>query len=320
MKNLISLEDHFISTAMLSSPNIASFGLELFPAGIKEKLVSVGHLRVQDMDAGDIFLQVVSSIPSPESLDICRKTNDQLYEAIQTSNGRLAGFAMLPIGDPRAAAEELERCVRTLGFLGTLIPNHAEGRYFDGDEYLVFWKKAEELGVPIYLHPSPASAKLRPTFDGNYSNEFATMLSIGGWGWHADVALHLLKLFCSGLFDACPRLKLVLGHAGEMLPYMINRVNRRLGHGFGKLDRTLLTVWKENIWITISGIWDLGPFACLTRSVAMDRILFSVDYPFERNDAGRDFMVSVRESGLVSDEEWEMIAHGNAERLLKLSK
>ena len=317
MKNLISLEDHFISSAMLSSPNVELFNLDLFPAGIKEKLFSVGDLRIQDMDAGNISLQVVSSIPSPESLDICYETNNQLYEAIQVSKGRLAGFAMLPLGDPRAAAEELERCIRKLGFLGALIPNHADGRYYDGVEYRVFWKKAEELDVPIYLHPSPASAKLRSTFDGNYSNDFASMLSIGGWGWHADVALHFLRLFCSGVFDTCPRLKLVLGHSGEMLPYMINRVNRRLGHGFGKLDRQLLIVWKENIWITISGMWDLGPFACLTRSVAMDRILYSVDYPFERNDAGRDFMAEVRESGLVSDEEWKMIAHENANKLLK---
>ena len=320
MANLISLEDHFTSRAMLSSPNVESFRFDLFPKDTQEKLLSVGSRRIQDMDAGEISLQVVSSIPAPESLEICQGTNNQLDEAVRDSEGRLAGFAMLPMAEPIAAAQELERCVRKLGFLGALIPNHADGKYYDSDEYRVFWKQAERLDVPIYLHPSPASTAAKPFFEGNYPEQFAVMLSSGGWGWHADVALHFLKLFGSGLFDACPKLKLVLGHAGEMLPYMINRVNRRLGHGFGSINRKLLTVWAENIWITISGIWDLGPFACLLQSVPMDKILYSVDYPFEKNEAGRDFMALVKKSGLVSSDQWELIAHGNAEKLLKLQR
>ena len=268
------------------------------------------------MDKGEIALQVVSSVPTPEMLEICKETNSQLAEAIKKSNGRLAGFATVPIGDPKAAADELERCVRDLGFVGALIPNHSHGHYFDTDDYRHFWQRAEALDVPVYLHPSPPSETTKLLYKGNYPDEVATILSVGGWGWHADVAVHFIKLYASGLFDACPRLKIVLGHAGEMLPYMITRVGARLTRGWGSRERDLTTVWAENVWITLSGFWDLAPFSCLIRSVAMDRILFSVDYPFEKNESGRDFMTKVKESGLVSQEQWEMIAYRNAETLL----
>jgi predicted TIM-barrel fold metal-dependent hydrolase len=320
MLPFISLEDHFASDAMRSSPNVHKFGFNLFPVQVQENMFSVGDRRIQDMDKGDVSLQVVSSIPAPEGLEICRRTNEQLYEAVLASNGRLAGFAMLPMADPAAAAAELERCVTKLGFLGALIPNHAGGQYYDGDAYRQFWKKAEELDIPIYLHPTPASPNQRPSFEGNYPPDVTTILSQQGWGWHADVALHFIKLYCSGLFnpDACPRLKLVIGHMGEMLPFMIQRIDTRLKHNWKSLDRPLLTVWAENLWITVSGMWDLAPFACLIRSTSMDRILYSVDWPFESNEEGREFMRKVEKSGLVTQEELEMIAYKNAERLLKV--
>ena len=320
MASFISLEDHFVSEAMLAqSTGAESFALKLWPADLQEKLSSLEGLRLSDRDRGEIALQVVSPIPACESLDVCRKTNDQLAEAVERSGGRLAGFAALPMGQPDEAAAELERCIRRLGFVGTLIPNHADGRYFDGPEYRPFWAQAHTLDKPVYLHPCPASEAARPQFDGHFAPEVATMLSMGGWGWHADVALHFIKLYASGLFDAYPHLKLVLGHMGEMLPYMIIRVNGRISR-LVKRERDLLQVWAENVWITVSGIWDLAPFACAIRSVAMDRILFSVDYPFERNETGRDFMLEVRKSGLVTDEQWEMIAFRNAERLLGVKR
>ena len=316
----ISLEDHFASEAMRSSPNVARFGFDLFPAKVREDMFSLNERRIQDMDKGNVSLQVVSSIPAVEPLDICQKTNDQLGAAEKQSGGRLAGFAMLPMGDPQAAADELERCIKKLGFLGALIPNHAGGRYYDSEEYRTFWKRAQDLDVPIYLHPTPAAPQSRVNYEGNYPPQVTTILSQQGWGWHADVALHVIKLYASGLFnpDVCPRLKLVIGHMGEMLPFMVQRINKRLNANWKAQERTLLTVWAENIWITISGMWDLAPFACLIRATSMDRILYSVDWPFESNEEGQDFMQEVEKSGLVSRKEWEMIAYRNAESLLKV--
>lgn len=321
MATLVSLEDHFVSRSMLDgSQNVQDFSFHLWPQETQDRLKSVGSLRLEDMRRGDIALQVVSGLPSSEPESICKATNDQLAEAVKHSNGRLRGFATVPIADPVAAAAELDRCVRDLGFLGVLLPNHAHGKYYDTEDYIPFWKTVEELDVPIYLHPCPPTAAGRSIYEGNHDDKVTTILSIGGWGWHADVAVHFLKLYTSGLFDICPRLKLVIGHSGEMLPYMITRVDSRLRKGWGSKERGLLTVWKENVWVTISGIWDLAPFACLTRAVAPDHLMFSVDYPFEKNESGRDFMLEVKESNMVSDEFWDMIAFGNAEKLLKVTR
>ncbi|KEF58348.1 uncharacterized protein A1O9_06274 [Exophiala aquamarina CBS 119918] len=320
MASLISLEDHFISDAMKArSQNLDEFAFHLWPENLNEKLSSLRDLRISDMDKGEIIVQVVSSVPSSEPLDICKETNDQLAEAVEQSYGRLRGFASVPMDSPKEAAGELERCIRELGFLGALIPNNAHGKYYDTGEYEEFWGRAEALGVPVYLHPTPPPEATKATYRGNYLDEVATILSVGGWGWHADTAIHIVKLYASGLFDSFPKLKVIIGHAGEMLPYMITRINSRLTKGWGSRKRDLKTVWAENLWITVSGFWDLGPFSCMLRTVAIDRILFSVDYPFERNESGRDFMATVRESGLVTEEQWRMIASGNAERLLGIS-
>ena len=321
MATFISLEDHFVSKAMLAgSQNLDDFAFHLWPTETQDKLRSLEKLRLEDMDSGEIALQVVSGIPCSEPFETCKQTNDQLAEAIKTSGGRLAGFATVPVGEPEHAANELERCARELGFVGVLIPNHAHGRYFDTDEYRQFWSRAEQLDLPVYLHPCPPTDAVKSLYQGNYPAEVATILSVGGWGWHADVAVHFIKLYASGLFDAHPKLKIVLGHAGEMLPYMIARIDARLTKGWGARQRDLKTVWAENVWVTISGFWDFAPFVCLLRSVAMDRILFSVDYPFEKNEAGRDFMTKVRDSGLVSEKEWQMIAFRNAEALLRIAR
>ena len=317
MASLISLEDHFISDAMKArSQNLDEFAFHLWPKELNEKLSSLGDLRISDMDKGEISVQVVSSVPAAEPLDVCRETNEQLAEAVKQSRGRLRGFGSIPMDSPREAVEELGRCIRELGFLGALIPNNAHGKYYDTEEYRGFWAGAEALDVPVYLHPTPPPEATKAVYRGNYADEIATILSVGGWGWHADTAIHVVKLYASGLFDSFPKLKVIIGHAGEMLPYMITRIDARLTRGWGSWERDLKTVWAENIWITLSGFWDLGPFSCILRTVAMDRILFSVDYPFEKNESGRDFMTMVRESGLVTEEQWRMIASGNAERLL----
>lgn len=329
MAIFISLEDHFLSQAALtqaSDDNGSDFAFNLWPAELQSQLSSLSDSRISDMDSGQVALQVVSSIPTSPPLDICIQTNDQLASAIHgppydNSNGRLAAFATLPMSSPLEAASELSRCVESLGFLGALIPNHAaDGRTYDTLAHRPFWCRAQDLDVPIYLHPCPPETSSSSRFSGDLIGpDVATMLSMGGWGWHADVALHFIKLYASGLFDACPRLKLVLGHMGEMLPAMITRIDGRITRLAGR-ERGLRQVWAENVWITVSGIWDLAPFACAIRSVALDRIMFSVDYPFERNETGRDFMTKVRGSGLVTEEEWEMIAFGNAEKLLRIKR
>jgi predicted TIM-barrel fold metal-dependent hydrolase len=315
---LISLEDHFLSEAAVTSPDAEKLALHQFPASVAHNLSGVGEQRIKDMDKGDMALQVISHVPFVLSLEVCQNTNDQRAAAIKTSNGRFVGFATLPMDDPAASPVELERCISHLGFIGAMIPNHAHGRHFDGEEYLPLFRKAESLDVPIYLHPAPAAPSERPGFAGNYPSDLANLMSNQGWGWHADCALHFLRLYSSGLFDKCPGIKIILGHNGEMLPYMIDRINMRFAKNWGSHKRDLLTVWEQNIWITTSGMWSLSSFACLIRAVNLDRIMYSLDYPFEINEEGKSFMGKVKRSGLVTDQQFEMIAHGNAEILLRI--
>ena len=312
----ITLEEHFISEVMSSSQSVKSLALHQFPPTVRSNLLDIGERRIRAMDESNISLQIISHVPALAPLDLCQQANHQLAEAVKARPSRFAGFAFLPMGDPSAAAVELERCVKELGFVGALIPNHAAGVYYDGESYASFWRRVQQLDVPIYLHPTPASAAQRDYFAGNYPDELTQLFSTQAWGWHADVAVHLLRLYASGLFDKYPKLKIVIGHMGEMLPFMVERIEARLTGNWGSMTRGFTTVWEENVWVTTSGMFYMGPFACLIRTVKKDRILYSVDYPLEDNADGDRFLKEVEKSGWLTEEELHMFAYKNAENLL----
>lgn len=142
-------------------------------------------------------------------------------------------------------------------------------------------------------------------------------LLASSWNWHSEVALHVFKLFAAGLFDRFPRLKIVIGHFGEMIPFMLQRLEQ-LSPRWGERQRNFRIVYDENLWITTSGVWSLDPLRCILANTRKERILFSVDYPFARNEWGKKWMEDLRESGLVTEEELLMIAYKNAEKLLGL--
>lgn len=255
-------------------------------------------------------------------MENCRAGNDELASAIAHSGqpARLAGFAVLPCKDAAESARELQRSVSSLGFVGALIDNHADGKYFDRAEYDVLWAEACLLDVPIYLHPTWPSARMAEAYMGAYPERVGISLGAAGWGWHGDVGLHILKLFCAGVFDRYPTLKIIIGHMGETLPFMLERcydMSTRWG-GWGPRERPLRQVWDENIWITTSGAWSLAPIKCLLENTKVERIMYSVDYPFESNDKGRQWFEQLEASGLLTSDQLKMVAYGNAERLLKL--
>jgi len=319
---LISLEEHFFSAAMLASPTAAKYS-EQFKhiPGLRDKLSDVGALRLADMDAHNISLQIVSHAPGALSAGECRSANDQLAHAVKQHPARFAGFAVLPVSEPGACAAELRRCVEELGFVGALIDNHASsGAYYDGAEYLPLFETAQSLDVPVYLHPTwPTETMLSSLYTGHFPLAATQSISASAFGWHSDVATHVLRLFAAGLFDALPRLKLIVGHMGEMLPFMLARINQ-LSVRWGTRHRNFQTVYDENLWITTSGNWSVDPMACILRNTKIERVLFSVDYPFGRNEDGLRFMRELEESGLVDARGLEMIAHENAEKLLRVKR
>ena len=312
---LITLEEHFFSTECIREfEGRYSEQLKHLP-GLQARLADLGSLRLRDMDAGRISLQVISHGPGNPHVPRCRAANEQLAVAVAKHKSRFAGFAVLPMGEPKAAAEELVRCIKEFKFVGALIDNHVEGRYYDGEEYYSFWETVQKLDVPIYLHPTWPAEDMMPRYTGNFSAGAAASIGASGFGWHSEVANHVLRLFASGLFDRFPKLKIIIGHFGEMLPFMLQRICD-LSMRWGRFERRFKQVWDENIWITTSGVWSLDPMTTILRNTRVERILYSVDYPFASNEKGLSWMEEFERSGLIGREGLERIAYRNAEELL----
>jgi len=315
---LIALEEHFFSTDILNALDEAySEQFKAIP-GLRDKLGDLDQLRLSDMDKSQIAMQVVSHacMPGSPSVTQCRDGNDQLAAACKKHPTRFAGFAVLPMSDPEAAATELERAVTELGFVGALIDNHVNGTYYEGPEYDTLWSTAQTLNVPIYLHPVWPSENMLPQYSSAHFTAGASKsLGASGWGWHADCGLHILRLHAGGVFDRFPKLKLIIGHFGEMIPYQLERICK-LSVRWGDIRRPFKEVWRENIWITTSGVWSLDPLRCVLANTPVEHVLFGVDYPLETCENGLKWVEELEGSGLVSREQLEMIAYGNAEKLL----
>jgi len=316
MVPLITLEEHFFAEGV----GRASTYQEQFKwiPGLLDKLEDLGELRLEEMAKGKVSLQVISHGPGLACAGVAQSAaaNNQLAAAV-TRNPRFAALAVLPMAQPSEAAKELRRCVRELGFVGALVDNHADGRYYDAEEFWCIFDEAQELDVPIYLHPTWPEEQARYKYEGNYGAGAAMSLGASGFGWHADTGLHVLKLFAAGVFDKFPRLKIVIGHMGEMLPFMLERV-MQLSRRWGDRQRDFKTVYDANIWITTSGCWSVNPMATILRNTSIDHILYSVDYPFAKNEDGLAFMEDLERSGLVTEEGLQKIAFQNAEVLLRV--
>ncbi|KAJ5775710.1 uncharacterized protein N7511_000721 [Penicillium nucicola] len=312
MPPFITLEEHYLSPKVRAASTHDEFAN--FPPQIVRKLDSTGEERIKDLDNGQITLQVLSHAPGTYPAPLCAEVNNDLAASISQNPTRLAGFALLPMNDPPAAAAELERCTRQLGFVGALVDNHINGQFYDDEKFWVVFQKAEELDVPIYIHPSWATEEMVEYYKGNYDDAVAVALSAYGWGWHSETAGHVLRLYASGLFDRFPRLKIVIGHMGEMLPFQLERVIN-VSARFGR-QRSFKEVWDGNIWVTTSGMFALPPLACLLQTTSIERVLYSVDYPFSMNEKGLEFFERVKESGLIAGDDLEKFAFRNAEALL----
>ena len=310
MLPLITLEEHYVSSKVRESQKVDRYAS--FPPQLVAKLQSLGHERIQDMNNGNVSLQVISHGPGIRPPSLCAAANDELASAISKNPGRMAGFAMLPMSDPVAAARELERCVRDLRFVGALVDNHVNGHFYDDERFWTVFEKAQELDIPMYIHPSFAVDNEH--YKGNYDDSIALALGAFGWGWHSETALSILKMFASGFFDRFPKAKIIIGHMGEMIPFQLERIIT-ISDRWGR-NRGFREVWKNNIWITTSGMFALPPLACLLKTTSIDHVLYSVDYPFSANDTGLAFIEEAQDSGLIAKDDLEKIAFRNAEKLL----
>lgn len=226
---------------------------------------------------------------------------------------RFAAFATLPVADPSAAATELERTVKQLGFKGAMINGVTQGRFLDDSFFAPLLETAEALEVPLYLHPAPPPQSVEKTYFSGLEPGLARILSIAGWGWHAEQRLHTIRLIAAGVFDRYPKLQVIIGHMGEMIPFFLARIDAVVTP-FTKLQRSVADYFHNNVHITTSGIFTAPPFYLALEVVGADRILFSIDYPYSSNEQGRAFLDKLS----ISPADFEKVTHGNAERLLKL--
>jgi uncharacterized protein len=316
---VIALEEHFWT------PEIAeAIGALRNPdAGrgspLEADLADLGERRLAAMDAAGIDLQVIShTTPGVQHLDagtatpLARDANDRLAQAVAEHPARFAGLATLPTAAPDVAADELERAVSDLGLKGAMINGHTGGRFLDEPAFDVLLERAERLGVPLYLHPTEPVRAVREAYYEGFSPAVTWFLSAAAWGWHAETALHVLRMVLGGVFDRHPRLQLVIGHMGEMLPFMLQRVDDNLAPGVTGLDLLPSEYILRNVHITTSGLFSVPPLLCALMVFGADRVMFSVDWPYAPNEDGRRLL----DAAPLAPADLERLAHGNAERLL----
>ena len=314
---VIAVEEHYASNRVWDA--LGGVGRPA-QAELEAKLLDVGEARITAMDAAGIDVQVLSHNPPgaqqlvhPNAVSLVREENDRLAEAISRYPSRLAAFAALPTADPLAAADELERAVRQLGFRGALIHGHTAGRFLDDQKFWPLFERAQALGMPIYIHPTIPPPAVAEAYYYGLAPQLRKALSTSAWGWHAETGLHVLRLIVAGVFDEFPGLQLVVGHLGEGLPFMLARTAAKLSE-VANLPLSLQAYIQRNFHFTTSGIFSLPPLLNTLLEVGADRIMFAVDYPFSSNEQGRAFLNTMP----MTSTDVEKVAHGNAERLLNL--
>jgi len=287
---------------------------------IRDRLLDLDEIRLKEMDEAGIDVQVMShGNPGVQRMDaatavpLARRANDNLYESISARPERFRAFATIPTPEPEAAADELERTVKELKFVGALVNGPTNGVFFDDKRFWPICARAEALDVPIYLHPATPHKAVVDAYFRDYLTDFPG-LSQAAWGFTIDTATQAIRMILSGVFEAYPNLKIILGHMGETLPFALWRIN----HGItrpGNKPIAFRETFCRNFWITTSGHFSTPALLCSMMELGSDRILYSVDYPFVDNLPGTKWLETLQ----ISPDDREKLFSGNATRLLKLA-
>lgn len=284
-----------------------------------ERLYDVGALRIAEMDAAGIDMQILShGAPSAQKLqaavavEVVPGVNDRLAAVVAAHPTRFAAFAALPTAEPAAAARELERCVAKLGMKGAMIHGLANGLFLDDRRFDPIWERAQALDMPIYLHPSFPHPAVMDVYYKDYAKDFPQVIR-AAWGYTVETATVAIRLVLGGVFERYPRLKIVLGHLGETLPFLMWRIDQALSRP-GHKPISFRDVFSSNFYITTSGNFSNPALLCCVQEIGVDRILFAVDYPFVANQDGANWIPHIPLCG----EDKAKILSGNAKRLFKM--
>lgn len=324
---LVALEEHFALAETLGDSQ--QYAIAGGWSQLRARLLDLGELRLAEMDRHGVAFTILSlnspaiqAIPDTrQAIATARRANDALAEATTRHPTRFGGFAALPMQDPDAATLELHRAISELGCTGVLVNGFSDVRdnasalssvvYYDAPRYEPFWAEVERLGVPFYLHPRDPLLAREPILDGH------PWLQGSAWAFGVETATHALRLMASGLFDRHPGLRMILGHLGEMLPFNAWRIDHRLAKSPRGIPaaRTMSDYLRENVYLTTSGHFRTPALLDAIAEVGADRILFSIDYPFEETAEA----VSWLRTAEIDEDARAAIGHGNAVRLFGLN-
>ena len=323
MQGKIGLEEHFAINETLNDSR--QFMSEDSWAELRGRLLDIHEKRLSLMDKFGIEMMILSlnsptiqGIPDVKrATEVARMANDFLAEQVHKRPNRFAGLAALPMQDPEAAIQELNRCVKELGFRGTMVNGFSQVKdgnsvvYCDAPQYLPFWSAVESLDVPFYLHPRDPLPARQPGYEGH------PWLLGPVWAFGAETAIHALRLMASGIFDKYPRLKIILGHLGEGLPYSMWRVDHRLKKSSRGIParKPLSEYFRRNFYITTAGNFRTQTLLDAMLEVGADHLLFSTDYPFEEISDAADWF----DATSISENDRIKIGRLNAIQLFKLN-
>ena len=324
---IVTLEEHISFPEMASQipkEALGGFGQSGRMQQLTPKLADITGERLKSMDDNGISMQVLSVDSSGANLlsaadgpAFATQYNNLVAEKIRDFEDRFTAFAHLPTTAPMAAADELERAVKEYNFRGAMIRGLTQDKFLDQPEFAPIFERAEKLDVPIYLHPGLPPKGVADIYYSGLPNHtgMAEAIACYGWGWHSETAIHVLRLLFAGIFDRYPKLNLIIGHMGEMLPMMMVRSERAFKPGNGGANqRTLTDTFHQQVHITTSGFFTQPPLQIALDTFGIDNIMFSVDYPFSTNEMGIAFLNAVD----LPEDQIAKLAHGNADKLLKL--
>ncbi len=330
---IITVEEHFINPALQQAimPEIERLAPSHLKAFSPEQgfhsnmdfaaITDIGEGRIANMDGAGLDMQVLSCngpsaelLLSDEAIPLVRQVNDQLAAAVAVHPDRFAGFAALPMSQPAAAVTELRRCMSELHFKGAVINGTVHERFLDEPDFEPVLAAAAELDAPLYLHPSIINRNVRDAYYTFADPAFTSRFASAGYGWHVETGIQAVRLILSGVFDRYPNLQIILGHWGEMIPYMMDRINHSFSGTATPTKHDFEYYIRNNVYVTPSGLFNMPQFTNTLEMVGADRILYSVDYPYYKNEGAREFL----ENAPISQDDKEKIGHLNAEKLLKI--
>jgi len=278
------------------------------------KLGDLGEGRIRQMDADGIDMQLlllsspgVQTLEENLAIELAAMSNDRLAAATHKYPDRLAGLAAIAPQNPDKAAQELQRAVRTLGLKGAVINSHTNGEYLDDPKFWPILACAEALDVPIYIHPRDPSPQM--------GGPLGIPGFLVGWGWALEVGTHAIRLIASPVFDEFPKLRIVIGHMGEGIPFLLPRLDNRYTRDRGpKRKFTPSEYFKQHFVITTSGMNYSSQLMMTIAELGIERVLFAADWPFEPSKEA----VEGIETSLLSAPEKAMIFHTNSARVFRL--